>query len=78
MRNLAWKDYLPVFSDHPLIASGLILIFGVILLLGTLHAARLFIRFLVVLAEEMKHEVVGMGMWLRRLKDELTTWKSKP
>lgn len=67
-----------IIGDHPLIAAGLGLIFLLILLLGTLHVFRLFIRFLVVLADEVKHELSGIGVWLGRLKEELTTWKADP
>ena len=75
MRDLAWKDVLPLFGDHPLIAAGLTILFGFILFLGTLHTFRLFLRFLVGAIQETKHELGETGTWLGRLKHELTNWK---
>jgi hypothetical protein len=76
MRDFVPKGVLPLLSDHPLIAAVLGVIFILILVLGSLHVFRLFLRFLVVLADEVKHELLGIRLWLRRLKEALTT--SKP
>jgi len=78
MRHFDSQDVLTLVSGHPLIAAWLVIMFFVILFLGTLHAFRLFLRFLVVLTDEVKQEFNGIGVWLRRLREALTTWKSDP
>jgi hypothetical protein len=76
MRETAWESVVARVGDHPLIATWLLLIFAILLLLGSLHACRIFVRFLVVLADEVKHELAGLALWLRRLKETLTTWRA--
>ncbi|HEX7829618.1 MAG TPA: hypothetical protein VF787_08180 [Thermoanaerobaculia bacterium] len=76
MFDAAWKDVLPYVADHLLIAAGLSILFAFILLLGTLHTFRLFVRFLVGAVQEAKRELGETGTWLGRLKHELTTWKA--
>jgi hypothetical protein len=72
-------DVQKVVSDHPLIAAGLGLIFLVILLLGTLHSFRFFLRLLWVGVDEVKHEFRGIGKEARKLKGALTSgWKADP
>lgn len=63
-------------SEHPLTAACLVVVFGLVVLLGGLHVCRVFVRFLVVLVEEVKHELEGGWKAVRRLARELTTWKA--
>lgn len=64
--------------DHPLIALSLLLLVAVPLLLGWMHEARFFGECLIVGIRFFKHEVSAWRDYLRRLKRELTTWKSDP
>lgn len=79
MRKLAWENFSTTIGDHPLIAAILVVILGVILLLGTLHAFRFFLRLLGVGLDEVKHECRGIGKEARKLKDALKSgWKADP
>lgn len=63
---------------HPLIAVGLLLVFGCFLLLGGVHVVRVFGKCFLVLVRELKHEVAGAGEVGREVKKELTKWKADP
>jgi hypothetical protein len=65
-------------GEHPLTAAWLAVVFGLVVLLGGLHVCRVFVRFLVVIVQEVKHELAGGWEAVRRLARELTTWKSDP
>ena len=65
-------------TEHPLTATWLAVVFGLVLLLGDLHVCRIFGRFLIVIVQEVKHELLGGWEVLRRLVRELTTWKVEP
>lgn len=57
----------------------LVLVFVVIpLLLGWLHEGRFFGECLIVGIRFFKHEIHAWRDYLRRLKREVTTWKSDP
>ena len=75
MRN-ALEDILKLAVDQPLIASGLAVVFLLILVLGVMHFIRIFGRFLVVLIQEFKHELLGIGKVFGRVRHELRSWRS--
>jgi hypothetical protein len=62
-------------SDHPLIA---LILLGIPLLNGWMHEGRFFTECLIVGIRFFKHELLAWADIFRRLKRELTTWKSEP
>ena len=56
-----------------MIASWLILFFGIALVLGVMHETRIFGRCLVVLIQELKHEYAGVKEVARDVMRELST-----
>jgi hypothetical protein len=77
MRN-AYDEALKFAADHPLIAVGLVVFVAIPLLLGWLHEGRFFGECAIVGIRFFKHEIAEWREYLRRLKRELTTWKSDP
>jgi hypothetical protein len=77
MRN-AVEDVLKVVGDHPLIALALLVFVGIPLLLGWMHEGRFFGECAIVAIRFFKHEVTAWREFLRRLKRELSSWKSDP
>jgi hypothetical protein len=77
MRN-AVEEVLKLAVDHPLIASWLALVFLLILLLGVMHVCRIFGGVLILLIREFKHELSDGWDVVKRLRQEITTWKSDP
>jgi len=75
MRN-AYEEVLKLAAHDPLIASGLALLFLLIVPLGGVHLFRIFGGFFVLLIREFKHELSGVGKILGQVKHELTTWKA--
>lgn len=65
-------------ADHPLIASGLALLFGLALLLGLLHELRIIIKCVTVLVREGKHALLQVWDALKEFGREFKSWKSDP
>jgi hypothetical protein len=65
-------------GEHALMAAWLAVVFGLVVLLGGLHVCRIFGRLLIVIVQEVKHELVGGWDVVRRLAREFTSWKSEP
>ena len=64
-------------ADHPLIALSLLVFVGIPLLLGWMHESRFFGECAIVGIRFFKYELAAWVEFLRRLKRELTTWKSE-
>jgi hypothetical protein len=75
MGFLFGTDLVNIVSDHPLIAAWLGLFLVLIVALGSMHVSRICGNFLVEVVREFKHEFLGIGKVVRRLRRELTTWK---
>jgi len=65
-------------ADHPLIALAFVVFVAIPLLVGWMHEGRFFGECLIVAIRFFKHEAFAWREFLRRLKRELTTWKSDP
>jgi hypothetical protein len=74
----AFDSAVALFDDHPLIALSLLIFVAIPLLLGWMHEGRFFGECFIVGIHFFKHEVSAWAEFLRRLKRELTTWKSDP
>jgi hypothetical protein len=72
------KDVISIAADHPLIALGIAVFVAFPLLNGWLHEGRFFGECAIVGIRFFKHEISEWREYLRRLKRELTTWKSDP
>ncbi len=64
-------------ADHPLIALALVVFVALPLLNGWMHEGRFFGECLIVAIRFFKHEVSAWADLLRRLKREVTSWKSE-
>lgn len=71
-------DVLSSISDHPLIAAWFRVLLVLVLLLGGMHVCRILGRCLIVLVQEVKHELAGCWAVVKDFVHELTTWKSDP
>lgn len=78
MRVATLKDVLSRLADQPLIALALLVFVGIPLLLGWMHEGRFFGECLIVAIRFFKHEVSAWRELVRRLKRELSSWKSDP
>jgi len=76
--RVTWLDPLRQTVGHPLIALSLLIFVGIPLFLGWMHEGRFFGECFFVGVRFFKHEVLAWVDLLRRLKRELTTWKSEP
>jgi hypothetical protein len=64
------------FAAHdPFIAIGILVLTFLVVPLGGLHFIRIFLGFLVLLLQEFKRELHGIGKVLGRVWVELTTWR---
>lgn len=69
-------DVVVKFAAHdPLVAIGLAFLALLIAPLTMMHLVRIFCGFVVVLAQEYKHEAAGLGRVFGRVKHELSSWK---
>jgi len=71
-------EFVPLLTDHPLIALTILVFVGIPLLVGWMHQARFFAECLIVGIRFFKHEVSLWRGFLVRLRRELRTWKSDP
>jgi hypothetical protein len=72
MRN-AYEAVLKFAAHDPLLAFGLACLALLIAPLTVMHLVRIFCGFVVVLAQEYRHEVAGLGRVFGRVKHELTS-----
>jgi hypothetical protein len=74
-----WKAFLlEIAVEHSLLGFGLTIFLSIALILGSMHEARILVDSLIPFVKHFKHECdEWRGTW-RRLKRELTTWKSDP
>jgi hypothetical protein len=79
MSVAAWKDVLiEVAAEHPLLAVGLSVFLGIALVLGSMHETRILVDSFIPFIRHFKRECDDWRETWRRLKRELTTWKSDP
>jgi hypothetical protein len=64
-------------ADHPLIALALLVFVAFPLLTGWMHEGRFFGECAIVGIRFFKREVSDWREFLRRLKHELSTWKTE-
>lgn len=77
MRN-AYDAALKFASDHPVIASWIVLFVLITLGIGVVHECRIGGDVLIVLVRHGKEELLGLADVGRRLRHELTTWDVDP
>lgn len=61
--------------DHPLVAFSLLIFVGFPLLVGWMHEARFFAECGIVGLRFFKHEVSAWREFIKRVRDELSTWE---
>jgi hypothetical protein len=76
MRVTTFEFLLGVAGDHLLVTAGLVVLFAIVLTLGSSHTCRVFGYCALAVIREGKHEVSEWREFGRRLKRELTTWNT--